>query len=138
LDNMIEVTQKPISPEILIDKVKTDGSGCVAAYIGLIREHSRGKQVVSVEYNDAEGKAENKLLEIANETSQKWQVNNIAIYHRTGKLKVGDVNLVVAVAAAHRSEGFAACQHIIDRFKQAIPTRKRETYQDGSIWVEGE
>jgi len=138
LDNMIEVTQKPISPEILIDKVKTDGSGCVAAYIGLIREHSRGKQVVSVEYNDTGGKAEDQLLRIANETSQKWQVNNIAICHRTGKLKVGDVNLVVAVAAAHRSEGFAACQYIIDRFKQAIPTRKREAYQDGSIWVEGE
>ena len=135
---MIEITQKPIHPEILIDKVKTDSSGCVATYIGLIREHSRGKQVVSVEYNDTEGKAEDQLLRIANETSQKWQVNNIAIYHRTGKLKVGDVNLVIAVAAAHRSEGFAACQYIIDRFKQAIPTRKRETYQDGSIWVEGE
>ena len=135
---MIEITQKPIHPEILIDKVKTDSSGCVATYIGLIREHSRGKQVVSVEYNDTEGKAEDQLLRIANETSQKWQVNNIAIYHRTGKLKVGDVNLVIVVAAAHRSEGFAACQYIIDRFKQAIPTRKRETYQDGSIWVEGE
>lgn len=138
MDNLIEITQKPIHPEILIDKVKTDSSGCVAAYIGLIREHSRGKQVMSVEYNDTGGKAENQLLRIANETSQKWQVNNIAICHRTGKLKVGDVNLVIAVAAAHRSEGFAACQYIIDRFKQAIPTRKRETYQDGSIWVEGE
>ena len=135
---MIEITQKPISPELLVDKVKTDSSGCVVTYIGLIREYSRGKQVVSVEYSDTAERAEEQLLKIADETRQKWQVNNIAICHRTGKLKVGDINLVVAVSAAHRKEGFAACQHIIDRFKQTIPTRKRETYQDGSIWVEGE
>lgn len=135
---MIEITQKPISPELLVDKVKTDTSGCVVAYIGLIREYSRGKQVVSVEYSDTAERAKDQLLEIANETRQKWQVNNIAVCHRIGKLKVGDINLVVAVSAAHRREGFAACQYIIDRFKQTIPTRKRETYQDGSIWVEGE
>ena len=135
---MIEITQKPISPELVVNKVKTDSSGCVVTYIGLIRKYSRGKQVLSVEYSDPGGKAENRLLEIANETRQKWQLNNIAICHRIGKLKVGDINLVIAVAAAHREEGFAACQYVIDRFKQVIPTQKRETYQDGSIWVEGE
>jgi len=57
--------------------------------------------------------------------------------HRIGKLKVGDINLVFAVASAHRQEGFAACQYAIDRFKQIIPTQKKETYQDGSIYVEG-
>ncbi|TET17635.1 MAG: molybdenum cofactor biosynthesis protein MoaE [Dehalococcoidia bacterium] len=135
---MIEITQKPISPELVIDKVKTDSSGCVVTYIGLIRKHSRGKQVLSVEYSDTEGKAENRLLEIASETRQKWQLSNVAICHRTGKLKVGDINLVIAVAAAHRQEGFAACQYVIDQFKQTMPTQRRETYQDGSIWVEGE
>lgn len=60
-------------------------------------------------------------------------VENIAISHRTGKLRVGEINLVVAVASAHRREGFAACQHIIDQFKQRLPTRKMETYQDGSV-----
>ncbi|GAI28682.1 unnamed protein product, partial [marine sediment metagenome] len=87
--------------------------------------------------SDTKGKAENRLLEIASEARQKWQLNNIAICHRIGKLKVGDINLVIAVAAAHRQEGFAACQCVIDQFKQTIPTQKRETYQDGSIWVEG-
>jgi molybdopterin synthase catalytic subunit len=135
---MIEITQKPISPELVVSKVKTDSSGCVVTYIGLIREYSRGKQVLSVEYSDTEGKAANKFLEISGETKQKWQLNNIAICHRIGKLKVGDINIVIAVAAVHRQEGFAACQYVIDRFKQTIPTQKRETYQDGSIWVEGE
>lgn len=135
---MIEITDKPISPQLLVDKVKTDSSGCVLAYIGLIREYSRGKQVLSVEYKDAKGTAENRLREIANEVRQKWQVDNIAICHRIGTLKVGDINLVIAIASAHRQEGFAACQHTIDRFKQIMPTHKIETYQDGSTWVEGE
>ena len=135
---MIRITDKPISPELVVDKVKTDSSGCVLTYIGLIREYSRGKQVLSVEYRDSKGTAENSLQEIACEVKQKWQLDNIAICHRTGKLKVGDINLVIAVASAHRQEGFAACQYAIDRFKQIIPTHKTETYQDGSIWVEGE
>ncbi len=104
---MIEITDKPISPELVVNKVKTDSSGGVVAYIGLIREYSRGKQVLSVEYKDLKGTAENRLREVASEVRQKWQLNNIAICHRTGKLKVGDINIVVAVASTHRQEGFA-------------------------------
>ncbi len=88
-------------------------------------------------YEDVGGKAEKRLQEIAGEIKQKWQISNVAIYHRIGQLKVGDINLVVAIAAAHREEGFAACQYAIDQFKQQLPTRKKETYQDGSAWVEG-
>ena len=132
---MIRITDQPISPEQVVNEVKTDSSGCAVTYVGLIREQSRGKPVLSVEYEDAGGKAEDRLREIASEIKQKWPVNNIAIYHRVGKLKVGDINLVVAIAAAHREEGFAACQYAIDQFKRGLPTKKRETYQDGSIWT---
>ena len=133
---MIGITQKPIFPELVVNEVKTESSGCVVTYVGLIRDRSRGKQVLSVEYEDAEGRAEDRLREIASEIKQRWQVNAVAIYHRVGKLEVGDINLVVAVAAAHRLEGFAACQYAIDQFKQKLPTHKKETYQDGSVWVE--
>ena len=134
---MIKITDKPISPELIVNEVKTVNSGCVLAYIGLIREQSRGKQVLSVEYKDTKGIAEDSLRQIASEAKQRWQLNNIAICHRVGKLKVGDINLVVAVACAHRQEAFAACQYAINRFKQVMPTHKTETYQDGSIFVEG-
>ena len=70
-----------------------------------------------------------RLQEIADEARQKWQVENVAISHRIGKLRVGEINLVVAVASAHRSEGFAACQYIIDQFKERMPTSKIEKYQ---------
>ena len=62
-------------------------------------------------------------------------MNGVAICHRIGKLNVGDINLVVAIAAGHRKEGFAASQFAIDRFKESLPTVKRETYQDGSVWT---
>jgi molybdopterin synthase catalytic subunit len=132
---LIRITDEPISPELVVNKVKTDSCGCVVTYVGLIRDSSRGKQVLSVEYEDAGGKAEARLREIASEIKKKWPVSNVAIYHRVGKLKVGDINLVVAIASAHREEGFAACQYAIDQFKLKLPTRKKETYQDGSIWT---
>lgn len=135
---MIEITDKPIRPELVVNKAKTDSSGCVLAYVGVIRDYSQGKPVLSVEYKDPEGTAENSLREIAGEVRQKWQLNNIAICHRIGTLKVGDINLVVAIAAAHRQEAFAACQYAIDRFKQRMPTRKKETYLDGSFQIGGE
>jgi len=135
---MIEITKKPISPDLVVNKVKTDGSGCVVTYVGVIRGHSRGKQVLSVEYQDSEEVAADRLAQIAAEARDRWQLENVAFTHRIGKLKVGDINLVVAIAAAHRQEGFEACQYIIDRFKQAIPTHKIETYQDGTTLVEGE
>ena len=136
---MIEITKKPISPELVINKVKTDSSGCVATYVGLIRHYSQGKPVLSVEYEDAEGTAEDKLEKIDNEIRQKWQVNvnNVAICHRIGKLNVGEINFLVAVAATHRQEGFEACQYAVDRFKEIMPTQKKETYTDGSKSIEG-
>jgi molybdopterin synthase catalytic subunit len=132
---MIEVTEKAIPPDEVIAKVKNDGSGCVVTYVGLIRDYSQGKPVLSVSYHDLRGDAEKRLREIADEAGQGWQVENIAISHRIGKLSVGEINLVVAVASAHRSEGFAACQYLIDQFKQRLPTQKTETYQDGTMMV---
>jgi molybdopterin synthase catalytic subunit len=125
---VIEVTGEPISPERIINKVRNTRIGCVVTYVGVIRDHSQGKPVLSVEYQDLRGDAEKRLREIAQEAMQRWQIENIAICHRAGKLKVGEINLVVAVASAHRSEGFAACQYAVDQFKQRLPTQKTETY----------
>ena len=133
---MVKITKEPISPELVISKVKTDSSGCVAIYVGLIRDDSHGKPVLSVEYEDTEGTAEKRLKQIASEIRQRWPVNNIAIRHRVGKLKVGDINFLVAIATAHREEGLAACRYAVDRFKEIMPTKKTETYTDGTTRVE--
>ncbi len=131
-DALIRITDKPLSPEAIVKKVKTPDSGCVVTYVGLIRDNYEGKPVASVEYTDT-GTAAAGLRKIAAEIKKEFTVNEVAIHHRVGKLAVGDINLVVAVAAAHRSEGFAACQFAIDRFKERLPTAKREIYSDGTV-----
>ena len=132
---LVCITDSPISPEAVVNRARTAGSGCVVTYVGLIRDNSRGKAVLSVEYEDSDGRAQERLGEIAAEIRRKYPVNSVVIYHRVGKLNVGDINLVVAIAAAHRGEGFAASQAAIDLFKEKLPTSKRETYTDGSVWT---
>ena len=127
---MIEITANPIDPDIVINGTRSAGSGCVATYVGLIRDNSHGKPVASVEYSDKDGRAVDGLKMIARTAAELWEVENISIVHRTGLLKPGDINLTVCVAAAHRREGFAACEYIIDRFKENLPTQKLETYAD--------
>ena len=129
---MIEITECPLSPERVIAKVRSSDCGCVVAYIGLIRDYSEGKPVLSMEYRNPNEEAKAQLQKIANEAKQRWQINNMAISHRIGKLSVGEINLVIAVASSHRGEGFNACQYAVDQFKQRLPTKKTETYQDGS------
>jgi molybdopterin synthase catalytic subunit len=126
---MIEITKETISPEQVVNRAKTNSSGCVVTYVGVIRDHSEGKSVLSVKYQDSKGNARKRLQEIADEAGKRWQLENVALSHRIGELKVGEINLVVAVASAHRSDGFAACQYIIDQFKKRTPTSKIEQYQ---------
>jgi molybdopterin synthase catalytic subunit len=132
----VKVVDKPIRPEEIISQAKSNDSGCVAAYIGLIRDSSHDKPVLSVEYRDAEGQAEKKLEKLSEEIKQKYPVNNLALCHRVGKLQVGDINIVFAFACGHRQEAFAACAYAVDRFKESMPTRKEETYQDGTVCTE--
>jgi molybdopterin synthase catalytic subunit len=128
----ITITDKPIRPEEIINQAKSPDSGCVATYVGLIRNTSHGKPVRSVEYSDGESQAESKLKDLAADIKSRFPVNNLAMCHRIGKLNVGDINLVFAFACSHRQEGFAACQYAIDRFKETLPTSKVETYEDGT------
>lgn len=130
---MIQITDKPISPEKVVAATKTTDSGCVVTYVGLIRDNSYGKDVLSVEYTDTDGQAEARLGIIAEEIKQRWPVNRVSICHRVGRLEVGDINLVVAIAAGHREEGLAAVAFAVDRFKEKLPTAKKETYTDGSV-----
>lgn len=130
---MIKITDKPLSPESVVKEVKTPGSGCALAYVGLIRDTSYGKTVASVEYSDPYGTAEENLRNIAGEIKAACEINDISIYHRIGKLNVGDINLVIAVSSAHRGEAFDACQRAVDLFKEKLPTSKVETYTDGSV-----
>lgn len=124
------IVREPISPEAVVNLVRTRDSGCVATYVGLIRDNSHGKTVRSVEYGDPDGTAEQGLKSIIDEAMKRWPINAMAIYHRVGVLSVNDINLTVAVGAGHRGEGLQACAFAVDEFKARLPTTKKEIYAD--------
>jgi molybdopterin synthase catalytic subunit len=129
----VKIVNSPIQPDQVISQAQSQDSGCVVTYVGLIRDTSHEKAVKFVEYRDTDGQAESRLRELAEEIKQKFPVNNLAMCHRVGELKVGEINIVFAFACGHRQEGFAACSYAVDKFKEAMPTQKEETYLDGSV-----
>jgi len=127
LTTLIEITPTPILPETIINKVRKDAYGCVVTFIGTVRGFSSGKRVLLLEFNaKAKGQVEKEIQQIAEEIQARWQLEDIAICHRMGRLKVGEITLVIAIAAPHRQEAFAACQYAVDRLKQIAPLWKRE------------
>lgn len=129
-----KITSEQLVPEEIINLVRTLDSGCVVTYVGLIRDNSRSHSVSSVEYRDEGGNAETKLLSIVNEAMERFPLNAMAMFHRTGILQVNDVNLVVAIGAGHREEGLEACRFAVDEFKSRLPTSKTERYTDGTVY----
>ncbi len=116
---MIEITQDPILPEAAINCVRNNAYGAVIAYVGTVRDMSHGKKVLFLEHQDSLKELARKELErIAGEIQVKWSLDDVVIFHRIGKLRVGEILLVVAIGAPHRQEAFEACQYAVDQFKQ--------------------
>lgn len=91
--------------------------------------------MLHLEYEAYRPMADNQLARIAGEIRERWGIGDVAIAHRLGRLEIGDVSLVVAVASAHRKEAFEACAYAIDRIKQIVPIWKKEFFEDGEVWV---
>ena len=127
---MVKITSESLAPQPIIDSVKRDDCGAIVSFVGTIRDNTHGRRVASLEIQPFDDKAENKLGIVAEEVKQKWQIRDVAIWRRMGKLKVGEIALVVAVAAPHRPEAFKACEYIIDRIKQGDITTEKEIYAE--------
>ena len=132
---MIEITHEPLDPEAVTAKVRKDSNGAVVTFLGTTRDFTSGRRVLRLEYEAYRPMADKKLDEIAAEIRERWPVENVAIAHRLGPLEIGETSLVVAVAAPHRKEAFAACQYAVDRIKQMVPIWKKEHFEGGEVWV---
>lgn len=129
---MIEITSNPISPEDVINSVKKDDYGAVVAFIGTVRNTCKdGNRVTALEIECSADDSETKLRKMAAEICQKWQLQDIAICRRTGRLIVGEIALVVAVASPRRRKAFQACEDIIDIIKQGEITSEKDIYEMG-------
>ena len=132
---MILVTHDTLDPEAVTSTVRDDANGGVVTFLGTVRNSTDGRQVVYLEYEAYQDMAEKVLARIAREVTERWGIDHTSIAHRFGRMEIGDVSLVVAVASPHRAQAFAACQYVVDRIKQDVPIWKKEVFQDGEVWV---
>ena len=133
---MIEITYDRLEPASVTEKVTRDSNGAVVTFLGTTRDSTGDRKVLHLEYEAYRPMADKKLAEIADEIRERWpDVQDVAITHRLGRLEVGNISLVVAVASPHRKEAFAACQYSIDRIKRIVPIWKKEFFEGGEVWV---
>jgi molybdopterin synthase catalytic subunit len=130
------LSRQPLELDRVMEKVRWPGAGAVVTFSGVVRDESHGRRVSQLEYETYPEMAETKLAEVEAEVTTRWPSVRCALLHRVGTLEVGEVAVVIAVAAPHRREAFAACEFAIDRLKATVPLWKRETGEGGSVWVE--
>ncbi len=132
---MIEITNKTLDPEKITQAVRKDTNGGVVTFLGVTRLFNDGRKVQYLEYEAYRPMADRKLEEIIQEIKKKWGIEDVSIAHRLGRLKIGEISLVVAVGSPHRKEAFEAAQYVIDRIKEMVPIWKKEVFEGGEVWI---
>ena len=133
---MFKITTEVITGAEVSEAVEGPDAGAVVLFLGTVRNNTDGRAVKHLEYEAYPPMAEKKMAEIAQEVSEKWGLDRVAMIHRVGKLEIGEVSVAVAVASPHRKDAFEACKYAMDRLKQIVPIWKREVWADGEAeWV---
>jgi len=132
-----EITEAPLEPARIAASVETPSCGAVVTFVGLVRDHNAGRQVLRLEYEAYAPLAKATFERIAMEALAHWPSARIAIHHRIGTLEIGEASVVIAAASPHRADAFCACRYAIERVKQIAPVWKREHFAGGDVWIEG-
>jgi molybdopterin synthase catalytic subunit len=134
---VVGLVRKPINAEQLKSVLVKPEDGAVVVFEGVVRNHARGKKVRFLEYHAYEEMAHKKLLELETRIKRDFAIRDIGILHRLGRLDQKECSVAIVVTAAHREPAFDACRFAIDRLKETIPIWKKEFYESGEIWIEG-
>jgi molybdopterin synthase catalytic subunit/molybdopterin converting factor small subunit len=129
------LSEEPLSLDEAVDEVRSEEAGAIATFIGTTRVHSRDRTVRHLDYEAYEGMAEQVMAEIATELKERYEILEIAIHHRTGRVEIGEASVVIAVSAKHRQDALAACKDAIDTLKERVPLWKKEAYEGGEEWI---
>jgi len=135
---LFEVTEAPLSADEVAARVTNPHSGATLVFVGTVREWTKGKQTISLEYEAYAEMAVLQMQVIAREIDAQWPGTRTSIVHRVGKLEIAEASVIIAVATPHRADAFAACRHAIERLKQIVPIWKKEIWADGEQWVGGQ
>ena len=117
-------------------KGATDGAVCV--FDGIVRDNTRGRITLFLEYEAYEEMALSQMRGLAAEALTRFPIRDVALLHRLGRLEVGETSVLIVVASAHRGAAFDACRWLIDTLKKTVPIWKKEQFEDGALWADGE
>ena len=132
------LTREPIAADALVSAAKQGEDGAVVVFDGIVRNNSRGRQTLYLDYESYEEMATKQMNELAREAVTRFGVRHVAIVHRLGRLHVGETSVLIIVASAHRAPAYEASRWLIDTLKKTVPIWKKETFVDGAVWADGE
>jgi molybdopterin synthase catalytic subunit/molybdopterin converting factor small subunit len=135
---VVALTREVIDTERLVSNAKHGEDGAVVVFDGIVRDNTRGRRTLFLDYEAYEEMAIKQMNELAEQAISKHAVRHVTIVHRLGHLEIGESSVVVIVASAHRGAAFDACRWVIDTLKQIVPIWKKETFVDGAVWAPGE
>ena len=132
------IVRNPIDSQQVLNSIKRGEDGAALVFEGVVRNQSRGRKTRYLEYEAYEEMALQQMASLAAQALTQFQIRDVAIVHRLGHLEIGETSVLIAVASAHRAAGFDACRWLIDSLKRTVPIWKKEYFEDGAVWGDGE
>jgi len=134
----VRIVREPIAAQAVVERLKMPEDGAAVIFDGVVRNHTRGRRTLYLDYEAYEAMALKKMQGLAEQARSRFGVRRVAVVHRLGRLEIGETSVLIVVAAAHRGPAFEACRWIIDTLKQTVPIWKKEYFEDGAVWADGE
>jgi len=132
------ITREKIDTQSVVDGLKREEDGASVVFEGVVRNQTRGRKTRFLDYEAYEEMALQQMESLAAQAIEQFKVRDVAIVHRLGRLEIGDTSVLIAVASAHRGPAFEACRWIIDTLKRTVTIWKKEHFEDGAVWADGE
>jgi molybdopterin synthase catalytic subunit len=134
----VALTRERIDAAHIVAEAKSGEDGAVVVFDGMVRNYTRGRRTLHLDYEAYEEMALRQMRELARKARERFSVRQVTMVHRLGRLEIGQTSVLIVVASAHRSAAFEACRWLIDSLKQTVPIWKKETFADGAVWAPGE
>jgi MoaE-MoaD fusion protein len=133
-----KIVRERIQSEAVLAAIKKPEDGAAVVFEGVVRNHTRGRQTLYLDYEAYEEMALKQMKELAAEAMRQFKIRDVALIHRLGRLEIGETSVLIVVASAHRAAAFEACRWLIDTLKRTVPIWKKEYFVDGAVWADGE
>jgi molybdopterin synthase catalytic subunit len=133
-----EITFEPLDVGAIARRTVPENCGATVTLDGYVRRLTKGRETLYLEYEGYEPMAVREMEKLIGQAKNQFEIENVGIVHRLGKLEIGETSVVIAVAAPHRRAAFEACEWLIKELKRTVPIWKKEVYADGETWIEGD